>query len=236
MVLIIQAPAKKQKLNDGNWRKWRDEHRCLPISAEVSMSSISKLSIAPEKSNFPPPLPLASSGFYSRLLSTPSASLASRSTKNKELNKRFVSTIIIDISIFSDWKPLQTYANSGPYNSMQHEKHVQDWISDNLKAYSNMHCVNYWRRLKTVQTEELALLHLPSFHFSNCEIESNTMEMVLNLFCVNQRMKESIAAAVHRNTHCRKHCASCNVSESDGIQCILGELIFIASRRLSFWQ
>lgn len=58
----------------------------------------------------------------------------------------------------------------GP-TTLQHEKHVADWISDNLKAYSNMHCVNYWRRLKIVQTEEPALLNLLSFLSSNCEIE-----------------------------------------------------------------
>lgn len=62
------------------------------------------------------------------------------------------------------------------------------------------------------------------------------MEMILNLFCVYQRMKESVAVAVHRNRRRRKYRASCNVSESDGAQCIVGELIFIANGWLSFWR
>lgn len=46
----------------------------------------------------------------------------------------------------SEGRPLQSYANVGPYNLMQHEQHLLDWISDNLEAYFNMHCVSYWRR------------------------------------------------------------------------------------------
>lgn len=66
----------------------------------------------------------------------------------RELVTRFVSTVIniFYILSMSEGRPLQSYANVGPYNSMQHEKHLLDWISDNLEAYFNMHCMSYWRQ------------------------------------------------------------------------------------------
>lgn len=98
MVLILQAPNKKWKLHSWKWRKWMDGHHRVPIRAEVSISSISQLSIAPEKTNFPPP-PLQAASLSkwipAKAAVTSSASLPSRSTQTKELNKGFVSTVII---------------------------------------------------------------------------------------------------------------------------------------------
>lgn len=135
MVLILKTPAKKQKFTSRQWRKWTDWHGRLPIGAEVSIFVDITTLIFSSSST--------SSIFNSaqgccHFISQPHFHEDQRAQQKICVN----CTVIINISIFSDWKPLQSYGNWEPYNSMQREKHAQDWISDNLKAYFHMHCMN----------------------------------------------------------------------------------------------
>lgn len=145
------------------------------VKAKVSISSTATLNSAVRiefSTSSTTSIRSVNTGIYSRL--TLSRSLPSKSMQTRELAKRFVSIVIniIYISILSDWKPLQSYANVGPTTQC------------NMRNIYKIGLVIIWKPILTCiawttgdrlcrlfKHRSPALLNLPSFHSSNCVIE-----------------------------------------------------------------
>lgn len=187
-VLFVQAPAKKRKTQRQKMEKMYG-HRRLPIRAKVSISSQHRKSqiflLFYMSSIFK--VAVSAQGCC-HFINGPHFKVHQDQRPQQKIrvydNYRYFHLFRIEslCSLGQNWGRA----------TQCHKKHVQDWISDNLQAYSTLTCiaVNYWRCTEIVQTEELTL-NLPSFHSSNCEIEikqyGNDFKFVL---CVSAHERE----------------------------------------------